>query len=234
MGVTIGGSLVGGSGSGSGDGLSDTRAGRVTIGRDVRGGSGPAAARIQSGAPATEVEARALEANKVLAEAREKLGGEALSGPATFTAALIILLREGLEAVLVLAAIFAFLGKAERGDAKRYVHMGWIAALALGALTWVVSNRIIAISGASREVTEGVTALISAAMLLYVGFWLHDKSHAQGWQKFINAQVGGNIWFGTGPYQSLDDAKLARSTIRSCPAVEEPPAETPDNEKKSD
>jgi hypothetical protein len=50
----------------------------------------------------------------------------------------------------------------------------------------------------------------------------------------VNAQVGGNIWFGTGPYQSLDDAKLARSTIRGCPAVEEPPAETPDNEKKSD
>ncbi|HLX22205.1 MAG TPA: c-type cytochrome, partial [Usitatibacter sp.] len=93
---------------------------------DVRGA-------IQSGAPVAEVEAKALEADKVLAEAREKLGGEALSAPATFTAALIILLREGLEAVLVLAAIFAFLGKAERGDAKRYVHMGWIAALALGA-----------------------------------------------------------------------------------------------------
>jgi hypothetical protein len=50
----------------------------------------------------------------------------------------------------------------------------------------------------------------------------------------INAQVGGNIWFGTGPYQSLDDAKLARSTISSCPVVEEPPANTQDDEKKSD
>lgn len=50
----------------------------------------------------------------------------------------------------------------------------------------------------------------------------------------INAQVGGNIWFGTGPYKSLDDAKLARSTIPSRPAVEEPPANTQDDEKKSD
>ncbi|HLX23452.1 MAG TPA: FTR1 family protein, partial [Usitatibacter sp.] len=57
--------------------------------------------------------------------------------------------------------------------------------------------KVIAISGASREVTEGVTALISAAMLLYVGFWLHDKSHAQGWQKFINTQVGGALTTGT-------------------------------------
>jgi hypothetical protein len=46
----------------------------------------------------------------------------------------------------------------------------------------------------------------------------------------INAQVGGNIWFGTGP---LDDAKLARSNIPQCPAVEEPPAKTPDDENKS-
>ncbi|HUL55949.1 MAG TPA: cytochrome c/FTR1 family iron permease [Usitatibacter sp.] len=157
---------------------------------DVRGA-------IQSGAPIDAVEAKAKEADEVLAEARDRLSGEALSAPATFTAALVILLREGLEAVLVLAAIFAFLGKAKRGDAKRYVHMGWAAALALGALTWVVSNKIIAISGASREVTEGVTALVSAAMLLYVGFWLHDKSHAQGWQKFINAQVGGALTTGT-------------------------------------
>ena len=50
----------------------------------------------------------------------------------------------------------------------------------------------------------------------------------------INAQVGGNISFGTGPYKSLDDAKLARSTISNCPAVQEPPADTQDDEKKSD
>jgi hypothetical protein len=51
----------------------------------------------------------------------------------------------------------------------------------------------------------------------------------------INSQVGGNIWFGSGPYRSLDDAKLARSTISSCPAtVEEPPASPQDDEKKSD
>jgi high-affinity iron transporter len=152
---------------------------------------------IQSGAPASEVETKAQEATKVLAEARERLGGVALSAPATFTTALIILLREGLEAVLVLAAIFAFLGKAKRGDAKRYVHLGWIVAFGLGILTWFVSSKLIAISGASREVTEGVTALISAAMLLYVGFWLHDKSHAAGWQKFINTHVGGALSSGT-------------------------------------
>ena len=49
----------------------------------------------------------------------------------------------------------------------------------------------------------------------------------------INNEVGGPIWFGSGPYRSLDDAKLARSTIPQCPAVEEPPAQTPGDENKS-
>ena len=50
----------------------------------------------------------------------------------------------------------------------------------------------------------------------------------------INSQVGGNITFGTGPYKSIDDAKLARSTISECPIVPEPPAEQAPAEKKSD
>jgi hypothetical protein len=50
----------------------------------------------------------------------------------------------------------------------------------------------------------------------------------------INAQVGGNITFGSGPYRSLDDAKLARSTIGSCPKVEEPASAGPAGEDKED
>ena len=51
----------------------------------------------------------------------------------------------------------------------------------------------------------------------------------------INSQVGGNITFGSGPYKSMDDAKLARSNISECPAEPEPPAEpAAEEEKKSD
>jgi high-affinity iron transporter len=152
---------------------------------------------IDSGAPVARVEEAAGNAQALLSQSRERLAGERLSAPATFAASLIILLREGLEAVLVLAAIFAFLGKVGRGDAKRYAHAGWIAALVLGVVTWYVSAKLIAISGASREVTEGVTALVSAAMLLYVGFWLHDKTHAEAWQAFIRGRVGGALSGGT-------------------------------------
>ena len=47
----------------------------------------------------------------------------------------------------------------------------------------------------------------------------------------INAEVGGNIWFGSGPFRSLDDAKQARSTIPQCPLVPEPPEAAPDEDK---
>ena len=50
----------------------------------------------------------------------------------------------------------------------------------------------------------------------------------------INSQVGGNITFGSGPYKSIDDAKLARSTISECRVVPEPPAEKAPAEEKSD
>jgi high-affinity iron transporter len=111
--------------------------------------------------------------------------------------AFIILLREGLEAILVLAAIIAFLVKAQRRDALRYIHAGWIGALALGVLTWFAASYLINVSGAGREMTEGITALFSAAILLYVGWWLHDKSHAQAWKQFISDKLAGALSSGT-------------------------------------
>ena len=47
----------------------------------------------------------------------------------------------------------------------------------------------------------------------------------------INAQAGGNIWFGGGPYRSLDDAKLARTTLSACPKVEQPSSDAGDEDK---
>lgn len=122
------------------------------------------------------------------------------ASPATnFAASLIIILREGLEAMLVIVAIAAFLVRSGRRDALVYVHAGWVGALIMGVATWFVSTAIIQITGAQREVTEGVTALLSAALLLYAGYWLHDRSHSVRWQSFIRSQVSdtmtsGQLW----------------------------------------
>ncbi len=126
----------------------------------------------------------------LLAAAETKLAAGELSAGAAFTGSLVILLREGLEAILLLSAIIAFITRTGRRDALPYVHAGWIAALVLGVATWAVASFLIGISGASREMTEGITALIASAMLLYVGYWLHGKGQAQAWSAFIRTSVG--------------------------------------------
>jgi high-affinity iron transporter len=135
--------------------------------------------------------------HSLLERAQDKLSSEGLSPTTAFLSSLLILLREGLEAVLVLAAIVAFVRKTGRRDALVYVHLGWIAALALGVATWWVASRLISISGANRELAEGVTALTASGMLLYVGYWLHSKSYAQAWQHFIRDQVNAALGKGT-------------------------------------
>jgi high-affinity iron transporter len=146
-------------------------------------------AAISDNLPAEAVAQQIGQITTLLDSAEQKLAAGNLSPLAAFVSALLILLREGLEALLVLAAIIAFVVKTGRRDALPYIHAGWISAVALGALTWVAASYLLTITGASREVTEGVTALIAAVMLLYVGYWLHSKSYAQAWQKFIHQQV---------------------------------------------
>lgn len=63
----------------------------------------------------------------------------------------MILLREVAEAILVVAAILAFLKRAGRDEAPRWVHVGWIVVFALGGLTWLGSSRFIEISGGHQR-----------------------------------------------------------------------------------
>ncbi|HSW25230.1 MAG TPA: FTR1 family protein [Burkholderiaceae bacterium] len=148
---------------------------------------------IDAGRPADALGQRVDGLNALLDEAERKLDESAMSPATAFTSSLLILLREGLEAILVLAAIIAFVRKSGRRDALPYIHIGWMAAVLLGVATWFAANHFLAVSGASRELTEGVSALLAAAMLLYVGLWLHNRSHAQAWQSFIREQVTGAL-----------------------------------------
>lgn len=128
------------------------------------------------------------------------LGSDVGSATSTFVGAATILLREGLEALLIVVAMIAFLRKAERTDVTRYVHGGWIAALAAGFLTWVVATWAIGISGANRELTEGFGSILAALVLLSVGIWMHGQAQANQWQRYIRERMarvlsGRSAWF---------------------------------------
>ncbi len=135
----------------------------------------------------------------LLLAAEKKLTTTQLSASTAFASALMILLREGLEAILVIAALAAFLIKTGRRDGLRYLYTGTVAAFLLGVATWYVSSNIVQIGGAGRELTEGFAALFAATMLFYVGFWLHSKTGAAQWKAFIQGSIKkalskGTLW----------------------------------------
>jgi high-affinity iron transporter len=144
-----------------------------------------------------DVETGAARVVAGLQEAGRALEESELSAGVVFTSSLVILLREGLEAILIVAAFAAFLIKTGRREALTYLHAGWLSALALGVVTWAVSTWLLTISGATREITEGLTALLAAVILFYVGFWLHGKLQAQRWHEFLQSHVGKALESGT-------------------------------------
>jgi len=125
----------------------------------------------------------------LLDDADTVLAPSANDAVAAFVGALTILLREGLEALLVIVAIVAFLKKAERRDVLVYVHGGWVLALAAGGVTWAVATYLVGVSGASRELTEGFSSLFAAVVLLGVGIWMHQKSVAGRWQVYLKEKL---------------------------------------------
>lgn len=132
-----------------------------------------------------------------LAIADGMLSKTKLTDGALLSASLVILLREGLEALLVIIALMTVLIKTKRKDALKYIHVGWITALIAGGLTWAAAQTLIEISGASREVMEGAGALFAAVTLLYVGVWMHNKTSAKQWQKYIQDNVNKRLESGT-------------------------------------
>lgn len=137
-----------------------------------------------------EVAAQAEVVDQLLAEADELLEGSTATPSTTFLGAFVILLREGLEALLIVIGLIAFLKKAKREETLPYVHAGWVIALVAGGLTWFVARYFIEVSGASRELTEGLSSLFAAAVLLGVGLWMHQKSMGDRWQTYIKEKMG--------------------------------------------
>lgn len=157
-------------------------------------------ARIGRGAPVDEVRAQADAVAAAFDEVDAALAPDAAGATTAFVGALTILVREGLEAMLIVIAIIAFLRKAQRSDAMPYVHAGWIGALLAGAVTWAIATYAISISGAQREVTEGLAALFAALVLISVGLWMHQKSLAGRWQQYLKARMSSalskrSLWF---------------------------------------
>lgn len=155
---------------------------------------------LASDSDPARIERQAADIDALLARAQQVIADGAGDAAATFLGAFTILVREGLEALLVIVALLAFLRKANRPDAIRVVHAAWILALVAGFITWAVATYAVSISGASRELTEGLSSLFAAAVLLSVGLWMHQKSIGGRWQAYLKQKMAGALtqrsaWF---------------------------------------
>src|SRR6202795_2412289 len=98
-----------------------------------------------------------------------------------------ILLREGLEALLVIIALVAGTREAGQESRARDIYAGGLIAVGVSiALAWAVNHLI---GDNTSDTPEGIFQLTAAATLFYVSSWITAKSQAQQWNSFIKAQV---------------------------------------------
>jgi high-affinity iron transporter len=166
----------------------------------VESAMGALRSAIANGESVDQVAARVAGLNAELDAVETALARAPDNTVSTFIGAMTILLREGLEALLIVVGMLAFLRKGDRPDLVRTVHYGWATALVAGIATWWAATSLITISGATRELTEGFGSILAALVLLFVGIWMHGKGQADEWQRYIRKKMGhalsrGSAWF---------------------------------------
>lgn len=162
----------------------------AAFGRELEGYFTQLRNAIKQGEPQEQIQKRHLEIEVKLDQAAQIIGrDDRFGGYYAFVNSALIILREGLEAALVLAAILAMLRVMNAKEAIRYVHLGWILALVAGGLTWLATETVMTLSGRHRESMEGFISVFAAVALFYVGYWLHTRSEAKKWQAFIHDKV---------------------------------------------
>ncbi|MGX9136316.1 FTR1 family iron permease [Rummeliibacillus sp. JY-2-4R] len=109
----------------------------------------------------------------------------------TFWDSALILLREGLEALLIIIALVAFLKKSDQTHMAKWIYFGAGVGIGLSAVLAVLMSTLFQTTtiNTSREMMEGYIGLIAAAMMIGIGIWLHSKSNIKSWNSYIAKQL---------------------------------------------
>jgi high-affinity iron transporter len=130
-------------------------------------------------------------AEAAITRMREELAQFSAAQTYTWFDAAAIVLREGLEALLVIVALLAFLRKSGNTDKRGWIWagggLGVLASIATAFILQAIFSRVSA--GANRELIEGITGLIAAGLLFYVSYWLHSKASLGAWKQYIDQRT---------------------------------------------
>ena len=112
----------------------------------------------------------------------------------TFITAFGLLVREGLEAILVIVAIVAYLIKTGNKNMLKGVYLGsFVAIIASVILAWALEELMGEQSGVARELLEGWTMFLAVAVLFYVSNWMLSKADTIAWENYISGKVQQSI-----------------------------------------
>ena len=106
-----------------------------------------------------------------------------------FAQSFVILVREGLEAILVIGALMAFLVRTGNGHRRRDIHLGVGAAILMSLLTAAALETVFVLSRAHQEGLEGAVMLVACATLFYVSYWLLSKLEVVKWNRFVKSKI---------------------------------------------
>lgn len=105
--------------------------------------------------------------------------------------AMLILLREGVEALLIVMALVTTLKAAKMRKGLKWVYGGAITGIMASLLiAFILQIAFPAVtSGSNREIIEGAVGIFAVAMMIVIGIWLHNKSSVKKWNTFMESQM---------------------------------------------
>ncbi len=152
---------------------------------------------MNAGASNNEVRASLDTLITLLREDANRLDGKKESPAGVLLASLVIITREGFEAIIIVGAIVAYLIKSGNRQKTGAVYWGSVIALGASVLMAIILNRLSGLSGANQEIIEGVTMLVAVAVLFYVSNWMVSKAEATAWTNYIEGKVQGSLTKGS-------------------------------------
>jgi high-affinity iron transporter len=153
---------------------------------------------IRDGASLSAIRKSAAEIRSGLLDVDRVLADKGFAAPAlAFAFAFVILFREGVEVVLLLAILLGALSAGRASGYRKPLAAGVVAALAATALTWVLATLVLDIAPVQRELLEGATAVAAVAVLFVVSFWLVSRLDHKHWLEFMRARVASAIATGS-------------------------------------
>ncbi|HXM37227.1 MAG TPA: cytochrome c/FTR1 family iron permease [Gemmatimonadales bacterium] len=157
-------------------------------------------ALLRTRAPRADAAERQAIRERLLAdlERAERVVADQPSPMSLFVSSFFLLVREGFEAILIVAALMTFLAKAGAAERRRDVARGAWLAVAASLLTWALVELLFQVTPGQREAIEGSTMLLATAVLFYVSYWLLSKIEAAKWTAFVKGKMQSALSSGSG------------------------------------